>query len=130
MANRPGSLWVAILLFTTACGGLMVALLLAFGQTPTLFHAAELAYFAGVTGVLHRWQESGLAIDPQGMVRRFMTGLVIKMLVSLLVLVVLVLIAPKHLAMQLGVGFGALYLAFLAFSTVRLSALLRRTKSP
>lgn len=130
MANGPRSLLVAILLFTTLCGAVLVAVLVAFGQTPTLFHGLALAYFAGLTWTLHRWQESGLDTDPQGMVRRFMTGLVMKMLFSLIMLVGLVLLAPPSVGMQLGVSFGALYLAFLTFSTVRLSALLRRPRDP
>lgn len=67
-----------------------------------------------------------MATDPKGFVRRFMGGLMLKMLLSLGVLVVLLLRAPKETLMISGIAFAVLYLAFLSFSTVRLSSLSRK----
>ena len=67
-----------------------------------------------------------MASDPKGFVRRFMAGLMLKMLLSLAVLFALLIRAPEKNVMPNGIAFAVLYLAFLAFSTVRLSALSRK----
>ncbi|MBK9175306.1 MAG: hypothetical protein IPM46_02995 [Flavobacteriales bacterium] len=93
---------------------------------PEPLHGFMLAWFAMITIVLHLWQEHAMVADPKGFVRRFMAGLMLKMLLSLTVLVVLLLRAPTETVMPSGITFALLYLAFLAFSTVRLSALSRQ----
>ena len=67
-----------------------------------------------------------MATDPKGFMRRFMGSLALKMLLSLGLLTVLLLRAPKEKLLVSGVAFAVLYLAYLAFSTVRLSALARK----
>ncbi len=79
-----------------------------------------LLYFAGLTGLLHAWQEDGLISDPKGFVRRFMTALMGKMLLSLVALMVLLLFAPIAIRVPLALSFAVLYLGFLVFSTLRL----------
>lgn len=89
-------------------------------------HGLLVAWFALITLVLHLWQEPAMARDPKGFARRFMAGLSIKMLLSLLVALVLLLRAPKEERFLIGVAFAGLYLGFLAFSTVRLTGLARK----
>lgn len=93
-------------------------------------YGLALAYFTLITLGLHAWQESGFRQTPQGFMQRFMAGLVMKMLGSVAVLVLLLLIVPRADAMPLGVVFAALYLAYLAFSTLRLLAISRQAPKP
>ena len=62
-------------------------------------------------------------------IRRFMAGLVIKLMGSLVLLAVLLKCAPETVDKPLTVVFAVLYLAYLAFSTVRLSNVLRPSKN-
>lgn len=87
-------------------------------------------YFAVLTYLLHRWQERALAGDPKGFVQRFMTALVVKMFASVAVLVVLLLTAPDAFITPMALGFAALYLAYVVFSTVRLMRLSRNAPRP
>ena len=108
-----------------------VALMLTLTGTPWHWgYAAVLVYLGGITLLLHRWQERALVEDPKGFVRRFMTGLVIKMFLSIFVLVVLLLIAPKPVVVPLALCFALLYLAYLVFSTTRLLRLSRTAPRP
>ena len=54
-----------------------------------------------------------------------MTGLVLKMLVSLFLLLGIVFLVPRDLALPLALSFALLYLAFLGFSTARLVGMSR-----
>ncbi|MDX9750789.1 MAG: hypothetical protein RBT71_06880 [Flavobacteriales bacterium] len=117
---------VPLLLFSLACAALTALVLHLSGIPFRAVHAGAIAYLALVTLALHAWQEGALVSDPKGFVPRFMTGLVLKMLASILVLVVIVVVLPKEEAIPLALAFAVLYLAFLAFSTVRLSGLVRR----
>ena len=83
-------------------------------------------YFAVLTYLLHRWQERGLEGRPMLFQQRFMAGLTIKMLLSLVLLVVLVLALPKEQVLSVAITFCALYLAYLGFSTARLVGMMRR----
>jgi hypothetical protein len=126
MAPRRWSFLIPILLFTA---GMALLLWIAFyGMQLPLepVHAIMLFWFAAITTVLHLWQEHAMTTEPKGFIRRFMAGLMLKMLLSLGVLVVLLIRAPKETVMPNGIAFAALYLAFLAFSTSRLSGLSRK----
>ena len=92
-------------------------------------HVVMLAYFAAISLVLHAWQERS-AGEARVFMRRFMTGLVVKLLLSLVLLVVLLVVLPADMVKPLTVVFVLLYLAFLAFSTVRLVMLIRRPTLP
>jgi hypothetical protein len=83
-------------------------------------------YFLLFTLLLHRWQESALRTDPKVSVRRFMSGLVIKMMASLMVLLVTLLVLPRPERLVFAMVFAGLYLAHLGFSTVRLQRLIRQ----
>ena len=126
MAPQRWSFLIPIVLFSTAMAVLLWLALFGLRVPFGPEHAIMLAWFALVTTALHLWQEHAMASDPKGFVRRFMGGLMLKMLLSLGVLIVLLLRAPKETLMVSGIVFAALYLAFLAFSTVRLSGLSRK----
>jgi hypothetical protein len=126
MAPPRWSFLIPIALFSAAMAVLLWLALFGLRVPFGPEHAIMLAWFALVTTALHLWQEHAMASDPKGFVRRFMGGLMLKMLLSLGVLVVLLLRAPKETLMVSGIVFAALYLAFLAFSTVRLSGLSRK----
>lgn len=130
MASRRWPFVVPLLLFTAACA-VCTWLALHFFNVPfQAAHAGVIAYLTVATLALHAWQEGALESDPKGFVHRFMTGLVLKMFASLALLVALVFLLPREEAIPLAVAFALLYLAYLAFSTVRLSGLLRRLPKP
>ena len=83
---------------------------------------AMLVFLAVLTGVLHLWQEQGLAKDPRGFMFRFMIGLVLKLAVALAVVAGMLILLPRSRAVPLALTFALLYLCFLVFSTVRLSS--------
>ena len=126
MAPRRWSFLVPILLFTLAMGLLVWIAFFGLQQPLGTVHVIMLLWFAAITTALHLWQEHSMASDPKGFVRRFMAGLMLKMLLSLGVMVVLLIRAPKETVLPNGIAFAVLYLAFLAFSTARLSGLSRK----
>jgi hypothetical protein len=126
MAPRPGSFLAPLGLFTAGAAFIAALAVFAFDRPLKPAHALLLAWFTLITAGLHRWQEHALATDPKGFARRFMAGLSIKMLLSLLVAVVLLLRTPKPERLEVGLLFAGLYLAYLAFSTLRLTTLARQ----
>ncbi len=119
-----------ILLFTAAVAFVLVLCLYGLGIALTPAHGLLLAWFALITLALHLWQEPAMRRDPKGFARRFMAGLSIKMLLSLLVAVVLLLRAPKPERLVIGVAFAGLYLAYLAFSAARLTGQAHKLPRP
>jgi hypothetical protein len=119
-----------ILLFAAVCAAVMF-LTLRFAAIPTSGVFWDmLAWFTVLTVVLHAWQEGGRGGDPKIFVRRFMAGLVIKMMLSLVALVVLLVVLPKDRLVPAAITFVLLYLAFLGFSTARSVGLMRRNARP
>lgn len=89
-------------------------------EVPFSWHyAAAGAYLTAITLFLHLWQEPLLLSDPKGFVNRFMLGLVLKMLLSLMLIVLILFTMPAERALPLALTFAVMYLAFLGFSTVR-----------
>ncbi len=127
MAQGRRSPLLPILLFTAVVAVCTWLVLNMLGQPFTAAYAGILGYFTLITCALHLWQEQGMDNDPKGFVRRFMAGLVMKMFLSLMVIVLLVFLLPRNTALPLAVTFAVLYLAYLGFSTARLSMLLRNT---
>lgn len=123
MSQGRRSPLVPTLLFALACSGLLYGTLHVIGQPFHWAYAAILAYLTLTTLALHLWQEGGPDTDPKVLMRRYMTGLVLKMMVSLVLLLIIVLASPKTLVIPLAISFALLYLAFLGFSTARLSGL-------
>jgi|GEM_PF-483258 uncharacterized membrane protein YccF (DUF307 family) len=121
---------IAILLFTVAVGAATYAICLLAHWPFGLPQLAMLAFFAVLTGALHLWQESAMLTDPKGFMFRFMIGLVLKLLSALVAVVAILMLLPRGKAVPLSLTFAALYLAFLAFSTVRLSTRSRNLPRP
>jgi cobalamin synthase len=120
----------AVLLFSLCVGLAAWALHALLGRPFGLAQWAMVAFLAVLTGGLHLWQEQALTADPKGFLFRFMLGLIIKLVTALLVIVTLLLLLPRAQALPLALTFALLYLLFLAFSTVRLSARSRRLPKP
>ena len=125
MAQGQRSPILPVLLFAAVCAAATWFGLRLLGLPFHWAYAAVITYLAGLTLVLHIWQERSMHTDPKGFVRRFMTGLVLKMLVSLFLLLGLVFLVPRDLALPLALSFALLYLAFLGFSTARLVGMSR-----
>lgn len=124
---RRSSPVVPIFVFAAICAAATFGVLTTLHLPFTWHYGAVIAYLTGITLLLHLWQERGLITDPKGFVNRFMLGLVLKMLVSLMLIVAVVLLLPRELALPLALAFAMLYLAFLGFSTVRLMG---RSRNP
>lgn len=121
--NRSPAL--SVLLFSLAVALVTWFALYLVGRPFGWPHVVMLGYFAAISLVLHAWQEKS-AGDARIFMRRFMTGLVVKLMLSLLLLVILVVVLPTDAVKPLTVVFVLLYLAFLGFSTARLVMLIRR----
>ena len=89
-----------------------------------------LAYFTLVSGGLLLWQERAMSKDLKGFVHRFMLGLTVKLLGSLVLLFLLMQVTPIGSQKALVVTFTLLYLTWLAFGTGWLVARLRRMRHP
>lgn len=87
-----------------------------------------LGYFFIVTSLLLRWQESA-ADKTNVFVRRFLAGLTIKLMGSVVLMVILVKTAPAELTTPLVITFVGLYVAFTTFSVSRLMKLVRTPKA-
>ena len=129
MALGRWSFLLPVALFTAVCAVLLVAVLYLAEVPPGRAHAGMLLYFGLLTAALHYWQESTLQSDPKKSVNRFMAGMMIKMMTTLMVLLVTVILLPKEKVLPIALPFIALYPAFLAFSTVRLTKQLRKQKA-
>jgi F0F1-type ATP synthase assembly protein I len=130
MAQGLRAPFLPVLLFTCVC---TAATWFGLRLMDLPFHwsyGLVIGYLAGFTLFLHRWQEGALHTDPKGFVRRFMTGLVLKMLISLFLLLAIVFLVPRDLALPLALTFALLYLAFLGFSTARLVGFSRDLPRP
>lgn len=119
MAAPQRSILFPLCVFTLACAAVMFVILRAVKAPLSAVYLAIPLYFAAITFLVHRWLEADLGDDPKGFVRRFMTGLVMKMFSSIAVLVVFMLLVPSPLLVPFTLSFAVFYLAFLAFSTVR-----------
>jgi len=95
-----------------------------------LSHVAVLFFWTLLSAALQVWQEEGLITDPKGFMLRFMSGLVIKLLVALAAVAAILALLPRERAVPLALLFAVLYLAFLAFSTLRLSSRSRNAPRP
>lgn len=126
MSGARWSYLIPIAIFSMVCSVGLLAGLHLFDIPVGGGHIAMLVYFTLLTAVLHTWQERGLVSDPKGFVTRFMGGMVIKMMLTLMILLVAVILLPKGQALPIALPFMGLYLAYLSFSTVRLSTLLRK----
>lgn len=130
MTTRRWSFLLPILVFSACCSAALAGVLVASGAPISMHYVGAVVYFASITAVLHAWQEHAFVTDPKGFVRRFMAGLMLKMLLSVVVLVLLLFTVPKSVSIPLALSFAVLYLAFLAFSTLRLMRVSRAAPVP
>lgn len=128
MALGRWSFLLPVALFTAVCAVLLVAVLYLAEVPLGRGHVGMLLYFGLLTAALHYWQESTIQSDPKKSVNRFMTGMMIKMMATLMVLLITVILLPKERVLTIALPFIALYLAFLAFSTARLTTQLQKQK--
>lgn len=120
---------IPLLLFSLVCAG-VTWLALYFAHEPFMpVQIATLCYFAMISFILLAWQEQALANDPKGFVRRFMLGMILKMFISLGLLFYLMSILDDATEKPFAATFILLYMAFLAFTTVRLVTRLRATST-
>jgi hypothetical protein len=118
-----------IVLFTLVCALATWLVLRMLGLPMLQAHWGILSYFLVITSILHGWQEASITTDPKGFVRRFMAGLSIKMFLSFFVLLAIMLAISNDSLLSVSLTFILLYLAFLGFSTARLTFVLRRKHS-
>ena len=121
--ERP---YLPIAAFTTFCGLLILIVIHLLDMPWDNSHLFSLVFFAGLTLLIHLWQERHFKTDPKGFVRRFMLGLILKMFISLFAVVAMLLLLKSENRILTVLVFGFLYLAFLGFSTVRLVNLSKR----
>ncbi len=118
-----------LLVFGASCA-LATWGLVHFTDNPFTWHFIFLlAFFPAVTFALLSWQERSTA-QTNIFIRRFMGGLVMKLMGSLIVFAFLLKAAPVEVDRPLTVAFAGLYLAYLAYSTVRLSNIVRTRSAP
>ena len=124
MSTAGSSPLLSVVLFSALCA-VATWFVLQFVSLPFQWqHVVMLAYFAGMSLLLHIWQERAVT-EPRTFVRRFMAGLVIKLLLSIIVMMILVLALGVDKSSTI-VAFVLLYLAYLGFSTGRLVMLLKQ----
>ncbi len=116
-----------VLLFSTVCWATTWFCVHWSGWSFTWPYAVVLTWFTLLTLALHLWQERAAPSDIKGFIRRFMAGLILKLLLSLLVLALLLhKLPPGGERTPFVMAFALLYLAFLGFSTARLVGILKQ----
>lgn len=130
MAKSRHTAVLPVLLFSLLCAGVTWYALRLLSLVLTWPFAVMLVWFATVTLALLLWQERAVGADLRSFMRRFMAGLIIKLLGSLVLLFVLLHIVPPESAKPMAVSFALLYLAFLGFGTARLVGSMRQPTRP
>jgi len=119
-----------VLLFSAVCTAATWFALRVTGYAFSWPFAAVLGWFAIISLVLLSWQERAWGTDVRPFIRRFMVGLVVKLLASLVLLFVLIRVVPQTMAAPLATAFALLYLVFLAFGTAWLIGRMRSVPRP
>lgn len=119
------SLLKSLLPFSVLCFALH---LLVLRQLSIPFAGAQIVppvLFTALSLVLLSWQEGHGTADPKAAIRRFMTGMVLKMFGSLTLLLVVALLLPRAERLAFAIAFMGYYLAHLAFSAVRMTRMVQ-----
>lgn len=124
--HTPAQTAVAVLLFGCAAGAAAFAVFRLAGHGFGPVHLAIIGGWTLLSAALQAWQEASLTAGPKGFMPRFATGLAVKLLVAVAAIAALLFLRPRAEALPMALLFIGLYLAFLAFSTIRLSAMARR----
>ena len=117
-----------VMLIGAASAACMVGGLHLAGQPFDWRYGLLLAYFILVTWLLLRWQES-VADQTTVFIRRFLAGLTIKLMGSVVLMVILVKTAPAALKTPMVIVFVGLYVLFTTFSVSRLMKVIRAPKA-
>jgi len=125
MAEGHRSPVVPVLLFSVVCTAATWFVLRITGHGFAWPFSVVLAWFTLISLVLLSWQERAWGADARPFIRRFMGGLVIKLIVSLALLFLLIRLVPATMASALASAFALLYLAFLGFNTAWLVGRMR-----
>lgn len=119
-----GSALGPLLLIGAACAAGMIGGLHLSGKPFDWRYALLLGYFIIVSFFLLRWQE-GAADKTNIFVRRFMAGLIIKLMGSIVLMVILMKVSPAEMTLPLVIIFVCLYVAFMSFSVARLMRIIK-----
>lgn len=120
----------ALAIYSVAIGALAYGACQLAGWPFGKAQVAVLAFLAVLTGALMLWQEQAMDKDPKGFMFRYMLGLVVKLFTALVVVAAMLMLLPRAQALPLALTLAIFYLAFLVFSTVRLSARSRNLPKP
>lgn len=85
-----------------------------------------MAWFPIVTGILLYWQEQ-VAGRTNVFIRRFIGGMVMKLMASLALFIILLKLAPDGVGKPFTIVFASLYLIYLLFSAARLARIMHST---
>ncbi|MCU0320060.1 MAG: hypothetical protein MUE88_08280 [Flavobacteriales bacterium] len=121
MGSPLGSLLKSLVPFSLLCIAAHVLLMQQWSLPFTKAHWVPPVFFSLLSLVLLAWQEAAGRTDPKTAVRRFMTGMVLKMFGSLTLVLVVVLMLPKPERLAFAMAFMGYYLAHLAFAAVRMT---------
>lgn len=127
---RPWRTMVPVALFTLAAGAATYGTYQLLGWHFGLPVATVLLFLFLLTALLLIRQEGNLSADPRRFTSGFMAGLAIKLLAGAAAVAAILSLLPRDAAVRLTLTFAVLYLAFLAFSTMRLGAVLRNLPRP
>ncbi len=104
-------------------GGLFLA-----GKPVDWRYALLLGYFIIVSFFLLRWQEDA-TIQMNVFIRRFLAGLMIKLMGSVVLMVILVKTAPAEMTLPLVILFVGFYVAFTSYSVARLMRIIQTPRT-
>lgn len=116
------------MLIGAVCAACLVGALHLAGVPLDWRHGLLLGYFILVTFLMLRWQESVVG-QTTIFIRRFLAGLTIKLMGSVILMVVLVKTAPEGSNTPLVIAFVGFYVAFTTFSVSRLKRLVRNSRA-
>ena len=111
-------------LIGAACAACSVGVLFVAGIPFNWRFALLLAYFIIVSFFLLRWQE-GAAAKVNVFIRRFIGGLMIKLMGSVVLMVILVKTSPAEMTLPMVFLFIGLYVAFTTYSVARLMRIIK-----
>jgi hypothetical protein len=121
MGSSIGSLLKGLLPFSAICVVLHMLVLHQFSIPATGAQWVPPLFFTLLSLLLLAWQESADAGDAKAAIRRFMSGMVLKMFGSLTLLLVVALLLPRTERLAFAIAFMAYYLAHLAFAAARMT---------
>lgn len=125
MTQGQGGAVFPVLVIGLLCTGLTWYMLFLLSIAFTWPFVVILLWFTLVTLALLLWQEHALGADLRPFMRRFIAGLTIKLMGSVVLMVILVKTTPAELTTPLVVTFACLYVMFTTFSVSRLMSSVR-----